>query len=109
MPAYDLADILGQETARRGLEIAAADGLRLHLVGGAGSGASALASCLSGLLPETAEAENARVVDPALAQMEARLQTISSANLQGLPRTPAPRCASGCSPHAHVSLFVRLV
>ncbi len=48
----DLADVCGQESARRALEIAAAGGHNLLLVGPPGSGKSLLARRLPGLLPD---------------------------------------------------------
>ncbi len=56
-PAPDLKQVKGQETAKRALEIAAAGGHNLLMVGPPGSGKSLLASCLPGILPELSPAE----------------------------------------------------
>lgn len=48
----DLADIKGQETAKRALEIAAAGGHNLLMSGPPGSGKSLMAACLPGILPD---------------------------------------------------------
>jgi magnesium chelatase family protein len=57
-PTYpDLADVRGQLQARRALEIAAAGGHHLLLIGPPGCGKTLLASRLPGLLPEASEAE----------------------------------------------------
>ena len=53
----DLADVRGQAHARRALEIAAAGGHHLLLVGPPGCGKTLLASRLTGLLPEASEEE----------------------------------------------------
>ncbi|GMN02013.1 YifB family Mg chelatase-like AAA ATPase [Erythrobacter sp. MTPC3] len=47
----DLKQVKGQETAKRALEIAAAGGHNLLMVGPPGSGKSLMASCLPGILP----------------------------------------------------------
>lgn len=53
----DMADVRGQAHARRALEVAAAGGHHLLLIGSPGCGKTLLASRLPGLLPDASDAE----------------------------------------------------
>ena len=53
----DFADIIGQEGAKRGLEIAAAGGHNLIMIGAPGAGKSSLAKALAGILPPMTKEE----------------------------------------------------
>ena len=53
----DLAQVKGQETAKRALEIAAAGGHNLLMAGPPGAGKSLMAACLPGILPDLTPAE----------------------------------------------------
>src|SRR5947209_4874553 len=53
----DLAQVKGQETAKRALEIAAAGGHNLLMSGPPGAGKSLLAACMPGILPELSPSE----------------------------------------------------
>lgn len=53
----DLREVKGQESARRALEITAAGGHNLLMIGPPGAGKSMLAACLPGILPPMSPAE----------------------------------------------------
>lgn len=55
----DFADIIGQESAKRGVEIACAGGHNVLLIGAPGSGKSSLAKALAGILPPMTREESA--------------------------------------------------
>ena len=57
-PVMDFADIFGQEGAKRGMEIAAAGGHNIIMVGAPGSGKSSLAKALPGILPPMTREES---------------------------------------------------
>jgi magnesium chelatase family protein len=56
-PGPDLRQVKGQETAKRALEIAAAGGHNLLMVGPPGAGKSLMAACLPGILPDLSPSE----------------------------------------------------
>jgi magnesium chelatase family protein len=104
----DLSDVIGQEQARRALEVAAAGGHHLLMIGPPGSGKSMLAQRLSGILPPMTSEEalestcvysvSTRVPRPAgllrSRPFRAPHHTISSAALIGGGSLPQPGEAS---------------
>jgi len=70
LPAHDLADVRGQQHAKRALAIAAAGGHSLLMVGPPGTGKSMLAQRLPGILPPLTEDE--ALATAAIASLAAR-------------------------------------
>ena len=58
---FDMAEILGQEQAKRAMEISAAGGHNFFMVGSPGSGKTMLARALPGILPSLSERESLEV------------------------------------------------
>lgn len=71
-PRRDLADVAGQEEARLALEIAAAGGHHVFMLGPPGAGKTMLAECLPGLLPRLTDEEalEATVVHSVLSELQ---------------------------------------
>jgi len=88
-PPLDLADVRGQASARRALEVAAAGGHHLLLVGAPGAGKTMLARCLPGILPPLTPVERDDVL---LAASAAGIDLVD-------PQTPPFR-----SPHHSASM-----
>jgi len=93
-PQADLADVRGQALARRALEIAAAGGHNLLLVGPPGSGKTMLARRLPGILPPLSPDE--------------ALETAAIHSAAGLPAEAAVAARPFRSPH-HTASDVALV
>ncbi|UCB56854.1 MAG: YifB family Mg chelatase-like AAA ATPase [Candidatus Omnitrophota bacterium] len=58
---FDIAEILGQEQAKRAMEISAGGGHNLFMIGSPGAGKTMLARALPGILPLLAERESLEV------------------------------------------------
>ncbi len=100
----DFSDVVGQQTAKRALEVAAAGGHNLRMTGPPGAGKTMLARRLPGILPELSENESLEVIaiqsvagvlpsDVPLVcprPFRAPHHTISSAGMIGGGSTPRP-------------------
>ena len=80
-PDADLGDVLGQDEARMALEVAAAGGHHLLMVGPPGSGKTMLAARLPGLLPDLTEAEAVEVT--AVHSVAGTFDLLAAANRTG--------------------------
>jgi len=103
-PMPDFADVMGQENVKRGLEIAAAGGHNVLLVGSPGAGKSMLARRIPSILPDMTRAESlqtteiysvAGMTDPAHPLVDTRPfrsphHTASTVSLAGGGGTPRP-------------------
>ncbi len=100
----DYADVMGQESAKRALEVAAAGGHNILLIGPPGSGKSMLASRLPSILPSMTKAESLETTKIySIAGMTSKSNpmiftrpfraphhTVSSTGLSGGGRIPRP-------------------
>lgn len=93
-PRVDMKDVAGQETAKRGIEIAAAGRHNVALIGPPGTGKTMLAQALVGILPPLTEIESLEVT---------AIHSISGALNETIITAPPFR-----SPH-HTSSYVSLV
>lgn len=87
----DFSQIVGQDFAKRGMEIAAAGGHNLLMIGPPGSGKSSLAKALSGILPPLTPEES--------------LETSKIYSVAGLYRSPGKSlCRPFRAPHYSASI-----
>ena len=101
----DLRQVKGQETAKRALEIAAAGGHNLLMIGPPGAGKSLLASCLPGVLPELApgEALEVSMVASVAGTLEGGRMPGRQLASSDLPAPGGPIISRLCPPAAAIS------
>ncbi|MDT4894126.1 MAG: magnesium chelatase family protein [Pseudonocardiales bacterium] len=97
----DLAEVAGQPTAKRALEIAAAGGHHLYLVGAPGAGKTMLAERLPGLLPllEDAAALEVTAVHSVAGRLAERARLIRVPPLQAPHHTASVAALVGGGSH----------
>jgi len=90
-PREDLADVVGQQSARRAVEVAAAGGHHLLMLGPPGSGKTMLARRMTGLLPDL--------------DVDSALQVAAVRSLAGAldPQEALPAAPPFVAPHHSVS------
>ena len=89
-PSVDMADVKGQPVARRAVEVAAAGGHNLLLVGGPGGGKTMLAERIVGLLPQLVDDD---------AVLSTMIHSAAGEPVNGIIRQPPFR-----SPHHSASM-----
>ena len=96
-PIPDFADVKGQENVKRALEIAAAGGHNILIVGPPGAGKSMLAKRLPGILPDMSRAEmiEATEIHSVAGLTSQQSPIISSRPFRAPPHTVAPSAISG--------------
>ena len=92
-PMPDFADVMGQENVKRGLEIAAAGGHNVLLVGSPGAGKSMLARRVPSILPDMTREEALQTTEIySVAGMTDPSHPLVTPGPSAAPTTPRPPC-----------------